>query len=196
MLCFFDPGVGQINIDGRVAGGLHKFQKILPFELEGGGGDARMAADEFAGHQVPVDDQLDTAFRIEQQLQGGDGAGSGLEAVPHMVLAGEGQPGAAQLGGEEFGLEGLVPWRHQQVEVRLLLVAQEQVFTDLGAQHLLHLVADLNGVGVVVLHPDVGDIQLLQPVVDGQLLGDAAVCGTAGVSGLIDIHGITPYLSR
>ena len=153
-----------------------------------------MAADGFVRQQIPVDDQLDMAVRVKQQLQGGDGAGSGLEIVPHVAAVREGQPGTAQLGGEELGLEGLVPRHHQQVEIGLLAVAQEQVLANFGAQHLLHLVAELNGVGAVVVHPDVGNRQLLQPVVYGDFLGNAVVGGTGGVSDGVDVHGVPPYL--
>ena len=52
--------------------------------------------------------------------------------------------------------------------------------------------ADLNGVGVVVVHPDVGDGQLLQPVIDGELLRDAAAGGAGGVFGLVDVYTIAP----
>lgn len=179
-----------------MAGGLHEAQQVLPAEPEGGGGDAWVAADKFILHQLPVYDQRDMAVCVKEQLQSGYRAGNGLQIVPHVAAVGKGQPGAAQLGGEKFGLEGLVAGHHQQVEIGLLPVAQKQVLADVSAQHLFHLMAELDGVGVVVVHPDIGDFQLLQPVVDGQLLGDAAVGGAGGVAGLIDVHGIAPSVGR
>ena len=80
----------------------------------------------------------------------------------------------AELVGATEELEAFVHTDGAFFQEGLLPVAQKQVLADLGAKHPLHLVADLNGVGVVVVHPDVWDGQLLQPAVDGQLLGDAA----------------------
>ena len=134
------------------------------------------------------------AVCVKEQLQSGYRAGNGLQIVPHVAAVGKGQPGAAQLGGEKFGLEGLVPGHQQQVEIGLLPVAQKQVLADVSAQHLFHLMAELDGVGAVVVHPDVWNIQLLQPVVDGKFLGDAVVRGPGGVVCGINAHGMPPDL--
>ena len=92
-------------------------------------------------------------FRVKEQLQGGDGAGDGIQIVPHMVRAGEGQPGTAQQGGQVLGFEGLVPRHHQQIEVGLLPVAQKQVFAHMDPQCLVHAPACLYGGHRLMVHP-------------------------------------------
>ena len=147
-----------------------------------------MATDEFVGQQIPVNDQLDLMLGVKEQLQSGYGAGNGLKEVSHMAVIGEGQPGAPQLGGQEFGFKGLVARHHQQIELRLLAVAEKQIFADLRAQDRLYLLAELNGVGVVMVNPDKGNGQLLQPVIDGKFLGDAVVSGAGGIAVFIYVH--------
>ena len=153
-----------------------------------------MAADGVAGQQGLVDDQLYLPLDVKEQLQSGDGARDGVQILLHVPGVGEGQPGAPQLGGQVLGLEGLVPRHHQQIELRLLAVAQKQVFADFAPQDGFDPEAVLHGVRVVVVHPGEGDGQLLQLVVDGLLLGDALVGGTAGVYGGIDVHGGSFFL--
>ena len=85
----------------------------------------------------------------------------------------------------------------QQVKGGLLPVAQHQVLADGGAQVFLNGHTVLDGIGGVVVHPVIGDAQLVQQVIAGQLLGDASggVGGTAGIASGIDLHGQT-FLSR
>ena len=69
-------------------------------------------------------------------------------------------------------------------------VAQKQVLADGAAQHLFHLMAEFDGVRVLVVHPDIGNTKLVQLVVDGQLRRDAFIRGPAGVLLRVDLHDL------
>ncbi len=49
--------------------------------------------------------------------------------------------------------------------------------------------AGLNGVGVLVIDPGIGDAELFQQPVAARLPRDALVQGLSGVDGGINIHG-------
>ena len=94
-----------------------------------------------------------------------------------------------QLGGQVFCLEGLVSGHHQQIELRALPVAEEQVLAYFPAQDGLDQQAVLHGVGMVVVHPVKGDGQGVQGVGNGVLLGRALLRRPAGIAYRIDVHG-------
>jgi hypothetical protein len=50
-------------------------------------------------------------------------------------------------------MEYLVPRNHQQIELRLLPVAQEQIFADCGFQNPVNVPAGLHGHGRRMIHP-------------------------------------------
>ena len=70
--------------------------------------------------------------------------------------------------GEFLCLEGLVPRHHQQVEVRFLPVAKEQILADRGTQAVIYDHAVLHGVG-----PQKGMVgaPVLQPQRVQQIIG-------------------------
>ena len=94
--------------------------------------------------------------------------------------------------GQVPGLEDLLPFQHEQVELRLLPVAEEEVFADLLAEHLLDGLAGLDGVGVVMVDAEIGDAEAAQQVIAALLLRQAgsAVGRAAGIAGGIDVHGM------
>ena len=165
-------------------------QEVGPGQLEGGGGKAGMTADEVPLHQLPVYHQLHLPLPVVHQLKGAGRPGGGPQQLHHMLRCGEGQPGAAQLGGDVLGFEGLVPRHHQQVEVGLLPVGEQQVLADGSAQHLFHRLAVLHGVGIFMVTPLVGDAQLIQKGVHRHLIGVALLRGRTAVYVGIHYHGL------
>ncbi len=84
--------------------------------------------------------------------------------------------------------------RLDSAKLRLLPVAEEQILADLGSQDGLDFQAVLHGVGVVRIYPGKFNPQFLQFIVDGLLLGDALVGGTASVADRINIHGTHSFI--
>ena len=80
----------------------------------------------------------------------------------HQFRRGEGETGGADLGAEVLGVKGLVLRHGQQVEIGLLAVAEEKVFADADAQRVRNGGAGLHGLGRLVLHPAVRDVELVQ----------------------------------
>ena len=72
-----------------------------------------------------------------------------------------------------------------------LAVAEEEVFADLLAEHLLDGLAGLDGVGVVMVDAEIGDAEAVKQVIAALLLRQArsAVGRAAGIAGGIDVHG-------
>ena len=100
--------------------------------------------------QVFVHQQLNVVFRVVGQAHDGRRTRCTVEVFFHVFRRRKAQTGNAQLTGKLFGLERLVARHHQQVEVRLLPVAEEQVLTDHRAQNSVDVLAGFHGVGV---HP-------------------------------------------
>ena len=109
----------------------------------------------------------------------------------HIRRVGERRARHAELLRQVLGLEDLLPFQHEQVELCLLPVAEEEVFADLLAEHLLDGLAGLDGVGVVMIDAEIGDAEAAQQVVAALLLRQAgsAVGRAAGIAGGIDVHG-------
>ena len=128
----------------------------------------------------PVHHQPDPALRVIGQAQHAGRAGGAAEHGLHKLRRGEGEAGGAQLGAEDLGLEGLAAGHGQQVERRLLPVAEKQVLADGDAQHLADHIAVGDGVGGLVGHPSIGDVQPVQQGKGLQLHGGAALCRGGG----------------
>ena len=105
----------------------------------------------------------------------------------HAVAIGEGEARAPNLVGEILRPEDLLARHHQQIVLRLLPVAQEQVFADDRFQHAVDGVAILHRVRCGVIRPLIGDAQAVEQVIDG----DFAFKPPARVGGpaLLKLHG-------
>ena len=176
---------------GMVDGGEKFFKDIRRSDGEGGRVDAGVAADGFRGGDGAVDDELDGVVRVVHEAEDADGAGGDIEIFLHIRRVGEGQARHAELLRQVPGLEDLLPFQHEQVKLRLLPVAEEEVFADLLAEHLLDGLAGLDGVGVVMIDAEIGDAEAAQQVIAALLLRQArsAVGRAAGIAGGIDVHG-------
>ena len=128
---------------------------------------------------------------VVHQAQDADGAGGDVQQLQHLLGRGKGQPGGADLLGEELGLEGLLAGHDQQVHLGLLAVGQQQVLADLAAQQALHFFTGFNGIGMVMIHPPVFETQGVQQVIAALLLGDARVGRAALVQGMVYLHILT-----
>ena len=150
-----------------------------------------MAADHARLRDGLVDDELNMVLRIVHQPQHADRAGRDVEIALHICRIRERQPRHAKLLGKVFRLEDLLPFQHEQVELRLLPVAEEEVFADLLAEHLLDGLAGLDGVGVVMVDAEIGDAEAVKQVIAALLLRQArsAVGRATGIAGGIDVHG-------
>ena len=152
-------------------------EEFAPVDLAG------VAAEVLPCLYVLIHQQLHLIFSIIGKAHNGGGAGRAVQILLHVLGRCEAQAGDAQLVGKLFGLEGLVAGYHEQIEARLLPVAQEQIFADCGVQAGVDDVAVLHGIG---LHPAVVgapelDAQLVQQVVGADLFFQppGAVGGTA-----------------
>ena len=84
-----------------------------------------MAGKTFCLQHTAVDDQADCLTPVVFQTQDRCVAWLDAQKALHIRAVGKGQAGDAQLTGEVFGLEGLVPPQKQQVEFRFLAVAEK-----------------------------------------------------------------------
>ena len=81
---------------------------------------------------------------------------------------------------EDLGLKGLVAGHGQQVERRLLSVAEEKILADGDAQDLADHVTVGDGVGGLVGHPGIGDVQPVQQGEGLQFHGGTALRRRSG----------------
>ena len=100
------------------------------FHAHGGRVDAGMAAEVFGVQNVFVHDEADVVLCVVHEAHDADRARFDVEVLLHELGVREGQAGDAQLAGDLLRLELFVVLDHQQVELRLLAVAQEQVLAD------------------------------------------------------------------
>ncbi len=108
--------------------------------------------------------------------------------------------GAAKLRREEpislertLVLKCLSPGQHQQIKLRTLPVAQQQILADHRVQHPVDLLAGLHGHGRLVIDATVVDSQAVQQIVaaDFLLKPSGAVRGTS----VYQFHSYHPFLS-
>ena len=141
-------------------------------QLQAAGADAGVAGEVLRLIDRAVDEKVDPVLRVVHQPQDGGGAGSAAQQLPELVLRGEGEPGGADLGGEVLRFKGLIPGHAEEIELRLLAVAEKEVFADGAAQDLLHRPAFLHVVGGVAADPVIGDVQGAQKRKGRLLLGE------------------------
>ena len=103
-------------------------QQVLRPQAEAGVVLAGVAAEPGRVMDCPVHHQPDPALRVIGQAQHAGRAGGAAEHGLHQLRRGEGEAGGAQLGAEDLGLEGLAAGHGQQVERRLLPVAEKSRF--------------------------------------------------------------------
>ncbi len=149
-------------------------QQVLGAQLDAAGVLAGVAAQVFAPQNLLVDDQAHPPLGVVHQAQHADAARVQVEELFHKSLPRKAETGHAQLGGEVLGLERLVPGHHQQIELGLLPVAEEQVFADEHLQHPVDVLADLHGGGGGVVGAQVLDPQPVQQIVGAHLARLAA----------------------
>ena len=89
-----------------------------------------------------------------------------IQELQHLLRSREGKTGGIDLLRDLLRLERLVPRHHQQIEIRFLPVAEEQVFADHDAQDLVDLKTEFHGISRLMVRPLVRDPQTVQPVVD------------------------------
>ena len=140
-----------------------------------------MAAEVFLLQQVPVHQQADGVIPVVHKAQDADRARGNVKIPLHMFRPRKAQPGRADLLGEELGLEGLLTRHDKQIETRLLPVGQKEILADLAAQQSLYQFAVRDGVGVLVIHPEVFHPQAVEEIVAARLLGDALPRRTAAI---------------
>lgn len=133
-------------------------------KADGAGVLAGVAAEHFLVEHVLVNDEADPVGFVVHQAQHGHAARMEVQELLHGRLVGEGQAAAADLGRELLRFEGLVAGHHQQVKLRPLPIAEEEVFADVDAQDRVHLRADLHRRGgtVRMVGAVIFDAQLVQ----------------------------------
>ena len=127
-----------------------------------------MASQKLPFDHILIHEKLNFVFLVVRQPHNRRGARRTIQILLHILRGGKAQAGNAQLMGEFLCLEGLVPRHHQQVEVRFLPVAKEQVLADRGTQAVINDHAVLHGVG-----PQKGMVgaPVLQPQRVQQIIG-------------------------
>ena len=162
--------------DGEVHAGVEGadlVQHVVRLDGERRRVDARMAADHARLRDGLVDDELNMVLRIVHQPQHADRAGRDVEIALHICRIRERQPRHAKLLGKVFRLEVLLPFQHQQVKLRLLPVAEEEILADLLAEHGLDGLACLDRVRKVVVDARIRNAQPIKQVIAALLLREA-----------------------
>lgn len=120
-------------------------QQVLGAQLQAGGVNAGMAADEFVVQHCFVDQQADTVFLVVHQTQDTDGAGGDIQVFFHELRFSEGQAGASDLLGKNGCLELFCAGEEQEIKGGFLGVPEKQVLTDVDAQPAVHILACFDG---------------------------------------------------
>ena len=125
-----------------------------------------MPADDRIILQFLIHNQSDPMLRIKEQFKRGGGAGDRLQQGTHMLRGGKGEAGAIQLGREKFGLEDLLPRKQKEIEISFLPVGKQKIFADLCSENTFDLQAVFHGIGMVVIHAGIGDVQFIKRIID------------------------------
>ena len=140
-----------------------------------------MTADVLPFQHVLVHEKLHTVLPVIHQPQNADGAGGDVQKFLHILRRGKAQAGGTDLLGEDAGFEMLVPRQHQQIKLRTLPVAQQQIFADHRVQHPVDLLAGFHGHSRLVVDAPEVDSQTVQQIVAANFLlkPSGAVRGTS-----------------
>ena len=152
-----------------------------------------MAADVLPFQHVLVHEKLHMVLPVVHQPQNADGAGGDVQKLLHILRRGKAQAGGTDLLGEDAGFEMLVPGQHQQIKLRTLPVAQQQIFADHRIQHPVDLLAGLHGHSRLVIDALVVDSQTVQQIVAADFLLKPS--GTVGGTSVYQFHSYRPFLS-
>lgn len=176
---------------GVVCGGDYAGEEIVEREDYAGGVDAWMAGIEFVGRgfsvkEILVNDEVYVRIRVVYQAHWRYGAGINVKIFHHGLFRREGESCASQLRGEIFGLERLVGRNHEQIELRLLLVREEQILEYRSADGIAHSLAFLHRESRGVDEGGVFHAQTVKKIVDG-CFGSCAFAAVGGTS-LVKMH--------
>ena len=168
--------------------GQNLLHQIRRAEAETAGVQTGMTAEVLILQQIPVNQQADAPVPIIYQTEDADRSRFQAQVFFQMSGIGKAQTGAPDLFGKQLRLEGFLPRHDQQIEIRLLSVAEEQVFADFTAEKAFNLLAVLNGVRVFVVNPEKRNIQFLQQIITTFFPRAARLSGTSGIQMMIVIH--------
>ena len=152
-----------------------------------------MAADVLPFQHVLVHEKLYMVLPVVHQPQDADGAGGDVQKLLHILRRGKAQAGGADLLGENTGLKMFVPGEHQQIKVRTLPVAQQQILADHRVQHPVDLLAGLHGHSRLVIDAPIVDSQAVQQIVAANFLLKPS--GAVGGTSVYQFHSYHPFLS-
>ena len=97
-------------------------------------------------------------LRVIHESHDADRSGSQAEIFLHMVIIRKGKSRGADLFGENFCLEFLMPRHQEEVELRLLGVAEEEVLADMDPKDFVGTVACVDGECGLMVKAHVGNI--------------------------------------
>ena len=156
--------------------GQEDVQQVCCFDTQAAVIFAGVTAEPFRFVYVLVHQQLDLMLTVVHETQYAGGTGGAADESFHILRRGKGQSGGADLMAQILGDKGLVLGHGQQIKGGLLTIAQHKIFADADAQYIGDDGAVFHGVGNVMRHTGIGDVQLLQQG-EGCLLLSAAVVG-------------------
>ena len=89
-----------------------------------------MAAKEFAGKHILIDQQSDAAAFIIHKAQDRNRARGDVQKLGHKFRLCKGEPCGADLPGKSGGAEFLSPRQQEKIEISFLGISQKQILTD------------------------------------------------------------------
>ena len=131
------------KIDFRILlykGGKELFQHVGSGKSDGRGVDAGMAGEKRFFQKLFVERKAHAFFPVIHKTEKAGRTAFHTEKTLKVLLCGEAEAGAAQLGGKKLGFEGLGTGHYQQVKFRLLSVREKEIFCDSAAQNPVSLV--------------------------------------------------------
>ena len=165
----------QMNGRAGVAGRGQEFiYQVLGPDLQAAGAYAGVAADVLIPQHILVDQEGDLLVFVIHQPHDADGARLNIEIFEHGILPGKGEAGGVDLGGELLCLELFVSRHHEQVEIRLLPVAEEEILAHQDTENGIDLVTGLHVVGALMIRPLIVDLQGIQKIIGTYFTGKAA----------------------
>ena len=162
---------------------------VLHLYFQRGSVDAGMTAEIGFVQKIPVDQKADRAGGVIHQPENADAAGSNRKSLQHLLRCGETEACTVQLTGKKFRFEGFFARHQQQIKIRHLAVREEEILADPAAEHLFYGKAGFNSVGMLMIHPVKGNLQIFQQIITALLHRNALLFRTGGIDYGINRHG-------
>lgn len=154
------------------------FHQICCEELHAGGVDTGVAGKKLLiFYCLPINQKLNLMLCIIHQPQDADRTGSNIQEPLHILRPSKRQPGTADLLRQYRCAEFFLAGNQQQVKPGFLAVGKKEIFADGDSQKNVYIPAVADGLGGRVIHPLIGDAQLIEKIIGADLLFQTAGAG-------------------